>query len=989
MSQQAALQHPAGDDASIVDELVTRARRAQRAFEAGATQATYDTAALAAAWALMEPARNRELAEMAVETTGLGNVADKITKNHRKTLGLLRDIKRARTQGVIEDDPSSGLTKIARPIGVVGAVVPSTNPAATPVNNVVNALKCGNAIILSPSPKGVQVCEALLAYIHAEFQKAGIDPDLVQMVPAPSSKAKTQRLMELADLLVVTGSQDNVRRAYSSGTPAIGVGAGNVTVIVDETADLQAAAEKIAASKSFDNATSCSSENVLVVVDEVHDRFLEELNKAGGRLLEGEQAAKLSAALFQDGKLNRHMIARDVDKVAAVAGVDLVEPESAKFLVIPGGGIGPEHPESGEKLSLVAALYKARDFQDAKAGRRQRPVSPGRGPLDRTAQRRRWPCRRARSGDAGMPGDRQPGALLRHRRRLQQRHALFAIHGLRQLGRQLHRREPELPPLHERDQGRAGDSGQRACAGRDLRRLLAILRTMSQSATRAARTTDQSVRSLIDSWAERVPERTFLVDPESGASFTYAETRAAAAAVAARLADRGLLPGDSVAYAMGNGAPAALAILGILYGGFLATAVNLVAGRDTLAFVLSHSGARLVIATPATRPMIADALEGQAEAPSLVNVDEDFFRQPDSTAPDSEDVAAQADGLLMYTSGTTGRPRGVVLTHANLIAGGANTAEAHELGEDDRALCVLPLYHINGLCVTLMAPLVSGGSVVIPNRFSVSAFWDTIVDCDCSWFSIVPTQVSYLLHESEAFPKEVAERGRLRFGRSASAPLSPDVQTAFETRFGVPIIETMGLTETAAQILSNPLPPGTRKVGSPGVATGNEVIIGDEAQREVPRGQEGEVLVRGPNVMRGYLKDPEASQAALTPEGWLRTGDLGRMDEDGYVFITGRLKELIIKGGENIAPREVDEALYSHPDVLEAAAFGCDCQNYGQRIEAGVVLISGSSATEDDLIQICRQRIGAFKTPDRIHFLPELPKGPSGKIQRIKLARMV
>lgn len=367
MSPQTALQTDLSEDASIVDALVARARKAQATFEAAGSQEAYDRAALAAAWALMEPERNRALAEMAVETTGLGNVADKITKNHRKTLGLLRDLKDARTQGVIRDDPARGLTEIARPIGVVGAVVPSTNPAATPVNNVVNALKCGNAIILSPSPKGVRVCEVLLEHIHAELRKAEVDPDLVQMVPAPSSKAKTQRLMELADLLVVTGSRDNVRRAYSSGTPAIGVGVGNVTVIVDETADLEAAAQKIAASKCFDNATSCSSENVLVVVDAIHDRFMAALHAAGGRMLQGDDAKKLSDALFQNGTLNRHMIARDIDQVARVAGLDLDGDESARFFVIPGEGIGPAHPESGEKLSRVAALYRAKDFEDAKA----------------------------------------------------------------------------------------------------------------------------------------------------------------------------------------------------------------------------------------------------------------------------------------------------------------------------------------------------------------------------------------------------------------------------------------------------------------------------------------------------------------------------------------------------------------------------------------------------------------------------------------------
>ena len=201
----------------------------------------------------------------------------------------------------------------------------------------------------------------------------------------------------------------------------------------------------------------------------------------------------------------------------------------------------------------------------------------------------------------------------------------------------------------------------------------------------------------------------------------------------------------------------------------------------------------------------------------------------------------------------------------------------------------------------------------------------------------------------------------------------------------MPIVETMGLTETAAQILSNPLPPGVRKIGSPGVAVGNEVIIADMEQREVPRGTEGEVLVRGPNVMRVYLDNEEATSQALTADGWLRTGDLGRMDQDGYVFITGRLKELIIKGGENIAPREVDEALYAHPDVVEAAAFACSCKHYGQRVEAGVALREGASVTEGELIDLCTRKIGKFKSPDRIHFLAELPKGPSGKIQRRKL----
>ena len=348
-----------------IDAIVARARAAQARFEEGADQARYDRAALAAAWAVMEPARNRELAELAVRTTGLGNVADKITKNHRKTLGLLRDIKEARTCGVIAEDAANGLTEIARPIGVIGAIVPSTNPVATPLNNIVNALKCGNAIVLSPSPKGVEACARLLEHVYAEFDKAGIDRDLVQMAPAPSSKAKTQRIMEVTDLLVVTGSQDNVRRAYSSGTPAIGVGAGNVTVIVDESADPADAAAKIARSKMFDNATSCSSENAVIVVDAVYDAFVAALQAEDGAVLAQGSDRTVAERLWPDGHLNRAVLAQDAPKMLAALDLTDSVPTGTRFVAVPTDGVGPAYPLSGEKLSLVMALYRVSDFDAA------------------------------------------------------------------------------------------------------------------------------------------------------------------------------------------------------------------------------------------------------------------------------------------------------------------------------------------------------------------------------------------------------------------------------------------------------------------------------------------------------------------------------------------------------------------------------------------------------------------------------------------------
>ena len=354
---------PTDENLFEVDTIMLRAKEAQNEFEQNGCQDIYDRAAFAAGWAIIEPKRNEALAKLAVKTTGLGNVADKITKNHRKTLGLLRDIKGAATHGVIAHDIPSGITEIARPLGVIGAVVPSTNPAATPANNVINALKCGNAIVLAPSPKGAETCALLLKYIHAEFDKIGLSHDLVQMLPVPGSKAKTQRMMELSDLIVVTGSQDNVRRGYSSGRPSLGVGAGNATVIIDETADLADAAAKISASKTFDNATSCSSENAVICVDAVYDKFTEALTNSGGAIVSNEQ--QVIAELWSNGTLNRGVIAQDADKMIEALNLQETVPASTKFLVVETQGVGPDHPLSGEKLSRVLALYRASDFEHA------------------------------------------------------------------------------------------------------------------------------------------------------------------------------------------------------------------------------------------------------------------------------------------------------------------------------------------------------------------------------------------------------------------------------------------------------------------------------------------------------------------------------------------------------------------------------------------------------------------------------------------------
>ncbi len=341
-----------------------RARAAQNIY-GRYSQQQLDEVVTAAGWAIMQPERNRLLAELAVKDSALGNVPDKIAKNHRKTLGLLRDLKGAQSTGVIAEYPDRGITEIARPVGVVAAAVPSTNPGATPANNIINALKCGNAVILSPSPKGYSTCARLVEYIHAELKRVGAPPDLVQLLPSPVTRELSTELMKQADLVVVTGSQNNVRAGYSSGTPALGVGAGNVAVIVDDSADVDDAAAKIMASKIFDNATSCSSENSVIIHAKVYDAMLAALAKQGGALLTAAEKATLQKAMFPGGHLSPAVTAQSVRRICGIAGLTRPDLVGAKCLLVEETGTGRDHPFSGEKLSPVLTVYRASDFDHA------------------------------------------------------------------------------------------------------------------------------------------------------------------------------------------------------------------------------------------------------------------------------------------------------------------------------------------------------------------------------------------------------------------------------------------------------------------------------------------------------------------------------------------------------------------------------------------------------------------------------------------------
>jgi sulfoacetaldehyde dehydrogenase len=350
------------DEINSVVQLIERAHDAMQQFK-GADQARVDETVTAVAWSLYKPENAQRLAEQAVADTGIGNVADKIIKNQRKTFGTLRDLMRVRTVGVIEPDSGNGMVRYGKPVGVVAAITPSTNPAATPVNKTMMALKGANAIVVAPSPAGWSSTNETVELMRNALAKVGAPRDLVQILPQPVSRNMTRLLMEQADLIVATGSQNNVRAAYSSGTPAIGVGAGNVPVIIDSSADLDDAAQKIQASKTFDNSTSCSSENSLVILDDVYEDAIAALERAGAYRCSADEKTRIEEKLWINGNLNRELIAKDADIFAA--GIGLAEAATTARFFLVEEEFDAQSKFTDEKLSLVLTVYRVRDFDHA------------------------------------------------------------------------------------------------------------------------------------------------------------------------------------------------------------------------------------------------------------------------------------------------------------------------------------------------------------------------------------------------------------------------------------------------------------------------------------------------------------------------------------------------------------------------------------------------------------------------------------------------
>ena len=497
-----------------------------------------------------------------------------------------------------------------------------------------------------------------------------------------------------------------------------------------------------------------------------------------------------------------------------------------------------------------------------------------------------------------------------------------------------------------------------------------------------------TIRELIDRTAETRPEAPFLMSPETEQVVTFLGLKEQSEGISAKLQRWGLERGDKVAFLMDNSVSAAQLFLGVMYGGLVSVPLNVRAGVSQLSYMVDHCDAKVVLVGDEHAALMAEVMTLVRRPVQVIPCDADGFGamcdttrpKADTAVPSPEDVA-----LLMYTSGSTGHPKAAVHTHRTILAGGRNSVAAHELTAADRSLLVLPLYHINAECVTLIPTLLSGGSVVVPRRFSISHFWDWLDSYKCTWSAIVPTIVSQLLdwHDPKADQRGPAFR-RIRFLRSSSAPLAPSLHREFLAKFPLLLIQAMGSSE-GGNIFSNPLPPRENKIGSPGLPWGFEVKIVDRDGGDLLNGEPGEMLIRGEALTCAYYKEPEATAAAFDAEGWLHTGDLAYRDAEGYFFVVGRSKELIIKGGVNIAPRQIDDVLESHPAVFEAAAVGVPDRHLGEDVVAFVVLRAGVECDERELLSFCESHLGDFKTPTRIHFAEDLPKGPSGKVQRLRL----
>ena len=481
------------------------------------------------------------------------------------------------------------------------------------------------------------------------------------------------------------------------------------------------------------------------------------------------------------------------------------------------------------------------------------------------------------------------------------------------------------------------------------------------------------------------PEHIAIRIPGDGPSLTYSQLSLQVDRLAAELRALGLGRGDRIAIALPNGLEMIASFLAAASVG-TAAPLNPAYTLDEFKFYLEDTGARAIV-VPAGGADIARAAAGEATTIIDVETGRDGIVRLSSAARvglgrEAETVSSDDIALILHTSGTTSRPKRVPLPHRNLMISARNVANTYKLTADDVSLCVMPLFHVHGLVASTFATLLTGGTVVVPPRFNPLSFWATVRDNNATWYSAVPTIHQVLLSRTKPGAKPAGAE-QLRFIRSCSAALAPQTMSDIQERFGAPVLEAYGMTEAAHQMASNPLPPGSRKPGSVGRGTGVSIAILNDAGDLLAAGERGEVSIKGPNVFHGYEGNPKANAESFT-NGWFRTGDQGYLDNEGYLRLTGRIKELINRGGEKISPLEIDALLLTHPAVAEAVCFGVPDRVYGEAVAAAVVL--KEPATEAELIAHCRSSLSEFKVPKVIHVVESIPRGATGKIQRRNVA---
>jgi len=495
----------------------------------------------------------------------------------------------------------------------------------------------------------------------------------------------------------------------------------------------------------------------------------------------------------------------------------------------------------------------------------------------------------------------------------------------------------------------------------------------------------KAVETLLDV-LQFADSHTAVVLPELEVRLTFDALRRQVQDMAGALAAAGIRRGDRVAIALPNGLPAVVSFLAASIAG-TAAPLNPSYPYEEFLFFLRDTSARLLICPPAEAeyarsaaadlgiPVFSVEMSSQGEV-RLKDAPKGVSANP----PTPDDIA-----LILHTSGSTGRPKRVPLRHFNLAVSAANIANSYMLSEADVSLCIMPLYHIHGIMASTMATLLSGGAVVLPSKFNPLAFWRMVREYGVTWYSGVPTTHKLILARTR---EQASEPHSLRFIRSCSAPFSAETIHKMEEIFGVPFVEAYGMTEAAHQMTSNPLPPRCRRPGSVGVGTGIRISVMDALGNHLSTGQRGEVVIQGANVFRGYENNPEANARSFV-NGWFRTGDQGFLDEDCYLHLTGRIKDIIIRGGENIAPHEVDEVLLKNPAVANAVTFGYMHPTLGEEVAAAVVLHQPGSLTESALLKYCCEHMAEFKAPKRIYFVESIPTTGTGKIRRRAVAAAV